>query len=285
MITCVRVEASSALRPMLLFLLGALLFAGCGKQEKPSPGNSPSASASPAVSNSASSTGSLAVAGPGPGEKACFQCKGTGTIPCRTCQASKMDCPGPCLKLSKGTWEHKNVAGHSPSELWITFHGAKTFASWSQGHLGEVVVFQNGEPVNIGPCKICGGTTTVTCTVCKGQGKVPCEICSGKKFIPVTWCADRQSVVQPSAGFDPAQGRSGDPGPGGGFRRRRTNHCHAGQENPARESFGYSAQVGGRHSGSAELIRCGDPPGSDKNARRVLPALNRITSRSERPSC
>ncbi len=80
-----------------------------------------------------------------------------------------------------------NVAGHGPNELWITFKTAKGSKSWNQNHVGEVVQYQNGEPVNIGACQVCGGSTTVTCPACKGQGNQACEICSGKKFIPVAW--------------------------------------------------------------------------------------------------
>jgi hypothetical protein len=80
------------------------------------------------------------------------------------------------------------VAGHDPSELWITFTKADGGTmSWNQNHVGEVIQMQNGNPVNIGKCKICGGTTKGTCSVCKGTGKVTCPICNGKKFIPVAW--------------------------------------------------------------------------------------------------
>lgn len=53
--------------------------------------------------------------------------------------------------------------------------------------MGEVIAYQNGKPVNVGPCKICGGTTKVACNVCKGTGKNVCDICLGKKFIPAAW--------------------------------------------------------------------------------------------------
>ncbi len=82
-----------------------------------------------------------------------------------------------------------NVAGHDPNELWQKFpnQNGKGYQVWNQGHVGEVITYQNGVAVNTGPCKICGGTTKVTCGVCKGTGKSTCEVCEGKKFIPKAW--------------------------------------------------------------------------------------------------
>jgi hypothetical protein len=100
--------------------------------------------------------------------KVCVACGGAGTVPCRArdCSGGKLECPGPCLKLSRGEWVHLNVAGHDPNELWQRFPtGNGKYAAWSQGHVGEVIEVQNGQPVNIGRCKICGGTGKVECTV------------------------------------------------------------------------------------------------------------------------
>jgi len=159
--------------PVLACFLGALLFAGCGKQASDSTPKPP-------------------VGGPGPNEKVCFECKGQGTVACRApgCTNGQVDCPEPCLKLSKGAWIHMTVAGHDPSELWQKFpnkNGQGGYQTWNQDHVGEVIVYKNGVAVNIGECKVCGGTTKVTCPVCKGTGKQVCEICEGKKFIPVAW--------------------------------------------------------------------------------------------------
>jgi len=171
------------LGPGLACLLVALLFAGCGKKPPtPPPPPAPEAPSAP--------TNPPPVAGPGPGEKSCFQCDSTGLVPCRAkgCRNGMIDCPGGCLSLSRGVWTHMNVAGHSPDELWITFKKASggTY-SWSQAHVGEVIVYQNGEPVNTGRCKVCGGTATVPCPACKGQGKQTCELCAGKKYVPMAW--------------------------------------------------------------------------------------------------
>jgi hypothetical protein len=167
--------------PVLACFLGALLFAGCGK-----PADAPKSQAA-ATTNSAPPP---EVAGPGPNEKVCFACKGEGTVPCLVpgCKDGWVDCPGPCLKLSRGVWTHMNVAGHDPSDLWITFTAADGGTmSWNQNHVGDVIVMQDGKPTDIGKCKICGGTGKVKCDVCKGTGKVTCPICNGKKFIPVAW--------------------------------------------------------------------------------------------------
>ena len=166
---------------VLACFLGALLFVSCGKQP-----DAPKSQAA-ATTNSAPPP---EVAGPGPNEKVCFACKGEGTVPCRVpgCKDGQVDCPGPCLKLSRGVWTHMNVAGHDPSDLWITFTAAGGGTmSWNQNHVGDVIVMQDGKPTDIGKCKICGGTGRVKCDVCKGTGKVTCPICNGKKFIPVAW--------------------------------------------------------------------------------------------------
>jgi len=167
--------------PVLACFLGALLFAGCGK-----PADAPKSQ----VTATTNSTPPSKEAGPGPGEKVCFACKGEGTVPCLVpgCVDGQVDCPGPCLKLSRGVWTHMNVAGHDPSDLWITFTAANGGTmSWNQNHVGDVIVYQNGNPVDIGKCKICGGTGKVTCDVCKGTGRVTCTVCGGMKFIPVAW--------------------------------------------------------------------------------------------------
>jgi hypothetical protein len=100
-----------------------------------------------------------------------------------------VDCPGPCLKLSKGLWKHTDIHGKLSDVLWQEFTSAdgRWTMAWSEHHLGEVIVMQDGKPANIGKCKICGGTTKVTCPVCKGTGKETCPICQGKKFIPAAW--------------------------------------------------------------------------------------------------
>jgi hypothetical protein len=126
---------------------------------------------------------------PGLNEKECFQCAASGSIACRAggCKAGRVDCPGPCLKLSKGAWKRMNVAGHDPSELWISFKKPGGSTSWSQNHVGEVIQYQNGQPVNVGACKVCSGAASVNCTACNGGATQSCDICAGKKFVPIAW--------------------------------------------------------------------------------------------------
>ena len=121
--------------------------------------------------------------------KPCFRCNGLGKTKCpvTSCKNGQMDCPGPCLKLSRGSWIHKNVPGHDPKELWQEFKGKDETRYWNQNHVGEVIQMQNGEAQNIGKCTICGGTTKVKCPTCKGIGEAVCNICDGKKAVPVSW--------------------------------------------------------------------------------------------------
>jgi hypothetical protein len=173
-----------AFGPVLACFLGALLFAGCGK-----PTDVPK-SQPPATTNSAAPP-SEAVAGPGPGEKVCFACKGEGTVACLVpgCKDGWVDCPGPCLKLSKGVWKRTDINGKPSDILWQYFTSAdgRVTIGWSEHHLGDVIMMQDGKPTDTGKCKICGGTGKVKCNVCKGTGRVTCPVCSGKKFIPIAW--------------------------------------------------------------------------------------------------
>src|SRR2546426_726189 len=97
--------------------------------------------------------------------KPCFGCTGTGKVRCGAgCKDGLVECPGPCLRLSRGVWEHLEVAGHSPDELWQKLPESDGhWQAWNQGHVGEVIEMQNGKAVNVGKCKTCGGTTKAKC--------------------------------------------------------------------------------------------------------------------------
>ena len=99
------------------------------------------------------------------------------------CAGGQVPCPGPCLKLSVGRWEHLEVAGHDPKELWQKFYGSGGWQAWSQGHVGEVVVIREGKPVNIGAFPVCHKRATVDCKFCKGAGKLVCPVCGGAKQV------------------------------------------------------------------------------------------------------
>ena len=162
--------------------LGGLLLAGCGKQSGSTQNQPVSVTNAPPAQ----------AAGPGLGEKVCFACNGEGTVKCPApgCVDGEVDCPGPCLKLTRGVWIHMNVPGHPPTDLWQKFpnqSGQGGYQAWNQEHVGDVIEYQNGVAVDIGKCKICGGTGKVKCNVCQGTGTVTCPVCNGKKFIPVAW--------------------------------------------------------------------------------------------------
>jgi hypothetical protein len=172
-----------AFYPVFACFLGVLLFTGCGKQQPDAPQSQPT------VTTNAAPSPVKEAAAPVPAEKVCFDCKGEGTVPCRAakCVNGQTDCPEPCLKLSHGVWRHLDLPGYGPGELWQEFLNqgdGMGYQAWSQQHLGEVITHQNGVPVNIGKCKVCGGTTRVKCDVCQGTGKQTCPICNGKKSVP-----------------------------------------------------------------------------------------------------
>ena len=124
--------------------------------------------------------------------KVCFQCNGTGTMKCPApgCQNGQVDCPGSCLKLSRGKWIHMDVTGHPPTDLWQKFSNADgTYTAWNQNHIGQIIQMQNGKAVNVGNCPVCGGTGHVKCSVCKGTGEAVCTLCDGKKVVPESWSA------------------------------------------------------------------------------------------------
>ena len=183
---------------LFICCVSGLLSAGCGKPSGSSRHQTVTSDSSQpqttAVTNAASTQPAASVqpSGPGPGEKVCFACKGEGTVRCFApgCVDGQTDCPGPCLKLTRGVWIHMDVAGHSPTDLWQQFFnesGLGGYQAFNQTHVGDVIEYQNGVAVDTGKCKICGGTGKVTCSVCKGTGKVTCPICNGKKFIPIAW--------------------------------------------------------------------------------------------------
>jgi hypothetical protein len=80
------------------------------------------------------------------------------------------------------------VAGHSPNDLWQKFpDGPGQSTAWNQGHVGEVIVVQNGKAANIGKCQRCGGSAKIQCPVCGGKGQQVCEYCQGTKLVPIDW--------------------------------------------------------------------------------------------------
>lgn len=132
--------------------------------------------------------------------KPCPKCNGTGKITCAACKNGWAECPGPCLKLSQGNWKHLNIPGQDPSFLWQAFPAddGKLYI-WNQTHVGEVIQTQNGVPVDIGKCPICGGLGRVKCSVCNGTGEVVCNLCKGMKVV-----LDTASLLNHSAETSPS---------------------------------------------------------------------------------
>lgn len=132
--------------------------------------------------------------------KTCFQCKGAGSLKCTNARCVKgiAECPAPCLKLTQGEWKHINSPGYVPTDWWQTFRGKRGTHSWNQHHLGEVIEMQDGEPVNVGKCKVCGGKTTVVCSACGGKGELACPTCKGRGVLPKSWTSTQQ--YKPNSG-------------------------------------------------------------------------------------
>ncbi|HKB90682.1 MAG TPA: hypothetical protein VKC60_09225 [Opitutaceae bacterium] len=123
----------------------------------------------------------------------CPRCGGTGVLKCTAngCKDGKRDCPGPCLKINHGVWQHMDVKGHSSDELWQKFTPPNgQWHAWTTAHLGEVIELHDGQYVDVGKCKICGGTTHVPCEICKGTAQVPCPICHGTKVVSASSSPD-----------------------------------------------------------------------------------------------
>lgn len=124
--------------------------------------------------------------------KPCFQCHGAGEGKCAEigCRAGRKDCPGPCLKLTKGVWEKRDVAGHTdPNERWQKVTFGKKSGYWSSGHIGEVPTIAPDGTASSPKCKVCSGAAMVTCARCQGKGTAVCAICEGKKSVPTSWSA------------------------------------------------------------------------------------------------
>lgn len=112
----------------------------------------------------------------------CASCAQSGTKACARCKEGTTRCPATCLKKDDPGWvpgpDGKTVK-HFPSRKKGTPGGRW----WSIGHCGELIVYEDGMPVNKGRCPTCAGTSVVACKACKGTGAVPCSQCKGSKQI------------------------------------------------------------------------------------------------------
>src|SRR5881398_698648 len=91
---------------------------------------SPTASDTP-KSSTAETTATEAT--PDKDHQACFACDGKGIMACKAgCAAGQVECPGPCLKLTRGSWQHMEVTGHPASDLWQKFpDGPGQWTAWN----------------------------------------------------------------------------------------------------------------------------------------------------------
>jgi hypothetical protein len=76
-------------------------------------------------------------------------------------------CPGNCLKPSMPGWRKMYVAGKPEHLVWMVYPyldpaGKGGCEYWSNDHMGEVIEYVNGRPVNRGKCPICHGTGHVS---------------------------------------------------------------------------------------------------------------------------
>lgn len=135
---------------------------------------------------------------------ACTACKGIGEAQCKAkgCEAGKIPCTAPCLKLSEGKWEKGDE-----NLLWRKFTYKGGWKTWSERHLGEVVEMQDGVPMNTGKCKLCEGSQKIACKACEGDGLIKCSACNGNKEVPKPGpaakcpdCTDGKSACTPCKG-------------------------------------------------------------------------------------
>src|SRR5689334_19143394 len=96
----------------------ALLIVGCSPKGSDASKTSNTAEAD----ETATATTESARPVPDKDHQACFACEGKGTLGCKAgCANGKIECTGPCLRLTRGKWEHMDVAGHPPTDLWQKF--------------------------------------------------------------------------------------------------------------------------------------------------------------------
>lgn len=107
--------------------------------------------------------------------KACETCHGAGDVgKCPKCPDGKVACPSPCSKA-----ESFSGAKDADGKRWRTFRGKSGTMRISDGHVGEQVVMEKGDPVMKGKCATCDGTTRVDCPLCQGSAKKACSACQG----------------------------------------------------------------------------------------------------------
>lgn len=124
---------------------------------------------------------------PREGEQICFLCAGKGEVACAAprCNAGYRPCPGPCFKRHEGNWvPYPGQPGVMARA--VRTPDRRTFYI-SEGHAGEVWVFEGGTMVSKGPCPTCKGRRVVACKSCKATGTQECPVCAREGAVPAGW--------------------------------------------------------------------------------------------------
>lgn len=114
----------------------------------------------------------------------CDTCSGSGARACgaEKCERGTVPCSGTCLKKDSPGWEIRNIPGHPPGLLWLSFQNEDgSQGAVSQNHLGQTLELVRGRWTLGGACKICSGTGRMTCPAC--QARLPCPKCGGSKSV------------------------------------------------------------------------------------------------------
>ncbi|MDB5328847.1 MAG: hypothetical protein JWM57_4416 [Phycisphaerales bacterium] len=110
--------------------------------------------------------------------KPCEKCKGTGDLgKCPKCKDGKVPCSASCLKRSDFHGEIDKANNVPMSRLFRNKDGSGFH--WHEGHIGDLVVQENGTWVDKGKCPTCAGTSQIICPTCHGTAKRECQTCRG----------------------------------------------------------------------------------------------------------
>lgn len=109
--------------------------------------------------------------------KPCEKCHGSGDLgKCLKCKEGRVPCPATCLKASM----FEKLPAESDGHKHKTFKNPKGGSQWwTEGHIGELVVVENGVWVNKGKCPTCVGKGEIICPTCHGTAERECPTCHG----------------------------------------------------------------------------------------------------------
>jgi hypothetical protein len=119
----------------------------------------------------------------------CPECAGTGKIPCPFhCDHGHIPCPDLCIKKSDPGWMPNMIQGRAAEFFPATADQANNAdGMWfSTAHIGHLIVYEHGMPVDHGKCPTCRGTGFIDCPVCQGTDQVVCDLCHGTRLVPAS---------------------------------------------------------------------------------------------------